>query len=215
MELIISFIVVVLGIFAAALSRQLTDEFKAWTPWIIKHLVKGAVRRLAEEDRSRFEEEWLAHVNEIPGEVGKIIDALGFFYAAQRISLRISVPKRILDVLVCSTIFLLQIPVMLMIASLIKAGDGGPILIKREQKWNGQTVLLFKFRTEGLAGRRTRVGQFLLSSNLDQLPTLINILRGDMTMPSWKESYMAMPSLKESFRSIRRMLGPANHRPRR
>jgi hypothetical protein len=36
MELIISFIVVVLGIFAAALSRQLTDEFKAWTPWIIK-----------------------------------------------------------------------------------------------------------------------------------------------------------------------------------
>jgi hypothetical protein len=143
MELIISFIVVGLGIFAAALSRQLTDEFKAWTPWIIKHLVKGAVRRLAEQDRSRFEEEWLAHVNEIPGEVGKIIDALGFFYAAQRISLRISVPKR----------------------------------IKREQKWNGQTVLLFKFRTEGLAGRRTRVGQFLLSSNLDQLPTLINILR--------------------------------------
>jgi hypothetical protein len=63
MELIISVVIVaVVGIFAAALSRQLADQFEAWTQWIIHHLVNRAVRRFADEERSRFEEEWLAHV---------------------------------------------------------------------------------------------------------------------------------------------------------
>jgi hypothetical protein len=58
MEVIIGvMIVAVVGIFfGAVLSRQLTDEFEAWTQWIINHLVNRAVRRFAEEKRSRFEE---------------------------------------------------------------------------------------------------------------------------------------------------------------
>ena len=58
MELmIIGVIVAVVAIFAVALSRELTDGFEAWTQWIIDHLVNRAVRRFAEEERSRFEEE--------------------------------------------------------------------------------------------------------------------------------------------------------------
>src|SRR6266851_8947551 len=136
MELIMGFIVAVLGILAAVLSRQLTDEFKAWTPSIIKHLVNRAVRRLPEEERSRFEEEWLAHVNELPGEVAKIIAALGFLSAARRMSLRISVAKRVLDVGVSIILLLWMAPVMLPIALIIKVQDGGPISIKRDQKLN-------------------------------------------------------------------------------
>lgn len=189
MELIIGFIVVVLGIFAAALSRQFTDEFKAWTPWIIKHLVNRATRTLPEEERNRFEEEWLAHVNELPGEFGKIIAALGFLSAAQRISLRISIPKRILDIGVCIVLLVFLAPMMLMVAILIMAHDGGPILIKREQNWNSRTVSVFKFRTEDIAGRRTLVGQFLKITDIAEIPTLINVFCGDIPMPSWKESF--------------------------
>ena len=195
MELIMGFIVAVLGILAAVLSRQLTDEFKAWTPSIIKHLVNRAVRRLPEEERSRFEEEWLAHVNELPGEVAKIIAALGFLSAARRMSLRISVAKRVLDVGVSIILLLWMAPVMLPIALIIKVQDGGPISIKRDQKLNGKTVAVFKFRTEDIAGRRTPFGQFLKRRNLDELPTLLNVVYGDMTMPGLKEWFRIVRSI--------------------
>jgi hypothetical protein len=42
MELIIGFGLGVLGIIAAAASRQLADEFKAWTPWIIEQWPRSA-----------------------------------------------------------------------------------------------------------------------------------------------------------------------------
>ena len=98
MELIIGFGLGVLGIIAAAASRQLADEFKAWTPWIIERLVKHAVRTLPEAWRDRFEEEWLSHIRETPGEVGKIMAAFGFLFAARQMSSPIIFPKRCLDV---------------------------------------------------------------------------------------------------------------------
>jgi hypothetical protein len=183
MELIVGvMIVAVVGIFAAALSRQLTDEFEAWTQWIINHLVNRAVRRFAEEERSRFEEEWLAHVNELPGKIDKIIAALGFLSNARRISPAISVAKRFSDVGASIFLLFLCAPTMLWIAILIKMQDRGPILTKREQKWNGKTVSAFTFRTEGFTGRCTPIGRILRHLKLDEVPTLINVLRGDMTM---------------------------------
>jgi hypothetical protein len=76
----------VLGIFGAAISRQLTDEFEAWTPWLVNYLIQRALRQLPENQRKRREEEWLSHVDEIPGEVGKLIDALDFLRASWKIS---------------------------------------------------------------------------------------------------------------------------------
>jgi Bacterial sugar transferase len=185
--MIIGVIVTVVGIFAAALSRQLTDEFEAWTQWIIKHLVNRAVRTLAEEERSRFEEEWLAHLNELPGKVDKIAAALGFLSNARRISSAITVAKRILDAGVSTLLLLYFAPMLLAVAILIKMQDSGPILTTREQKWNGKTVSAFKFRTEDITGRCTPVGRFLRKVRIDEIPTLINVLRGDMTMPSVKD----------------------------
>jgi hypothetical protein len=182
MELIIVVIVAVVGIFAAALSRQLTDEFEAWTQWIINRLVKRALRALAEEERSRFEEEWLAHVNELPGKVDKIIAALGFLPNARRISSGISVAKRILDAGASVFLLFLCAPLLLMTAMLITVQDGWPVLTKREEKWNGKTVSAFKFRTEDITGRCTPMGRILRDLNIDKVPTLINVLRGDMTM---------------------------------
>src|ERR1700751_4821393 len=98
MELILGVILGVLGIIAAAVSRQLTDEFKAWTPWITRRLIRRAARRLPDEQRDRFEEEWLSHLNEIPGEVGKVIAALGFVRASRRMSPGVTAIKRVSDI---------------------------------------------------------------------------------------------------------------------
>jgi hypothetical protein len=81
-ELIGWLFLAVLGIFGAAASRQLTDEFKAWTPWLIDRLVRRAVRQLPENQRERFSEEWHSHVTEVPGDVGKLIVAFGFLSAS-------------------------------------------------------------------------------------------------------------------------------------
>jgi phage terminase Nu1 subunit (DNA packaging protein) len=73
MELIKMFLLGALGILAAAAARLLADEFKAWAPWIIERLIRRAVRELPQNLRERYEEEWQSHVDEIPGDIGKVI----------------------------------------------------------------------------------------------------------------------------------------------
>jgi hypothetical protein len=76
--------------------RQLADEFKAWTPRLIKYFIQRAVRRLPESQRKRFTEEWQSHVDEIPGEVGKLIVAFGFLRASSEISRGLTNAERLL-----------------------------------------------------------------------------------------------------------------------
>ncbi len=72
----------VVSIFVAALSRIAVEEITAWTPSFIRSLIRFAVERLPKNKRERFEEEWQSHVNEVPGQVGKLLVALGFLIAA-------------------------------------------------------------------------------------------------------------------------------------
>ena len=185
MELIFGFVHAVLGVIAAAVSRQLADEFKAWTPWIIGRLVKRAVRKLPEDCRDRFEEEWLSHIHETPGEVGKLTAALGFLFAARRMSSPVIIPERIFDILFALPSLIMLAPVCLLSAMAIKLEDGGPIFVTRTGKSpNGRRVSLFEFRTIplGATAGHTRVGRFLQSAGFDQFPCLINVLRGDATL---------------------------------
>jgi hypothetical protein len=76
-----------MGLLGAAFSRQLTDEFKAWTPWFIERAVRLAIDRLPQELRERFGEEWRSVINDTPGEIGKILVAFGLRLAAAQISM--------------------------------------------------------------------------------------------------------------------------------
>jgi len=185
MELIIGFMLAVLGIIAAAISRQLADELKAWTPSIVKRLVKRAVCKLPEEQRDRFGEEWLSHVYETPGEVGKLAAALGFLLAARRMSSPISIPRRFFDILTALVSLFLVARMFLFIAAAIKMEDGSPIFVARAITGpNGRRTSLFKFRTVSVRATSecTLVGQFLRRYKLDELPQLINVVRGDLTL---------------------------------
>jgi hypothetical protein len=84
------------GILATAVSRQLADEFKAWTPRLIKYFIQRAVRQLPESQRKRFTEEWQSHVDEIPGEVGKLIVAFGFLRASSKMSRGLTDAERLI-----------------------------------------------------------------------------------------------------------------------
>lgn len=76
----------VAGILGAVVSKLLADDFKTWTPRIVEYLVGRAVRSLPEQEQARREEEWKAHIDETPGEIVKIVTALGFQIASWKVS---------------------------------------------------------------------------------------------------------------------------------
>jgi lipopolysaccharide/colanic/teichoic acid biosynthesis glycosyltransferase len=104
--------------------------------------------------------------------------------------------KRPLDILISSIMLLLSAPVSIFIAIVIKLEDGGPVFY-RQQRWGrfGNKFMVLKFRTmipdadkkfglkqaEVNDQRITRVGCILRATGLDELPQIINILRGEMS----------------------------------
>ena len=104
--------------------------------------------------------------------------------------------KRGFDFITSTIGFLLISPILLIIAVLIKITSKGPILFK--QKRVGKNALVFnilKFRTMvvdaeklgrqitvGNDSRITKVGIFLRKYKLDELPQLINVIKGDMSL---------------------------------
>ena len=77
----------IVSVLTAALSRTVAEEIEAWSPSIIRGLIKLAVGWLPENQRERFEEEWQSHVSEVPGKVGKLLVAAGFLIAAHNMAL--------------------------------------------------------------------------------------------------------------------------------
>src|SRR5437870_1147273 len=104
--------------------------------------------------------------------------------------------KRSCDVVVSSLGLLLLSPFLAIIAALIKIDSPGSVFFRQERIGQGlRTFSIYKFRTmvvdaSKLGGpltigddpRITRVGRILRKSKIDELPQLINVLRGEMTL---------------------------------
>ena len=111
-----------------------------------------------------------------------------------------SMVKRVMDVLVSASLLavLTVIPVLPLLALLVRLRGGkGPVLLRQERMTlDGKTFQIFKFRTmvdeaEKDTGpvfatsddpRRTPIGAWLRKHNLDELPQLLNVLLGDMSL---------------------------------
>ena len=103
--------------------------------------------------------------------------------------------KRLFDLCGSLVLTVLLSPVMLVIAILIKAEDGGPVFFRQERVTTyGRVFRIFKFRTmivdadkkgplvTGKADSRiTKVGNKLRHLRLDELPQVLNIVTGDMS----------------------------------
>lgn len=102
--------------------------------------------------------------------------------------------KRVFDFSVSLIAFIILIPLLLIISVLIRIKLGGPIIFKqRRPGLNEKIFTLYKFRTmtdktdkEGVllpdSERLTMFGKFLRSTSIDELPGLINIIKGDMSI---------------------------------
>ncbi len=135
------------------------------------------------------------------------------------LSLEQRIIKRIFDIVVSIVGVVALSPVMLLIALAIKIDDGGKILYKQKRLTiDAREFYVYKFRSmiadaekDGVPrlatdkdSRVTRVGKFLRKCRLDELPQLINILKGDMSIvgprperPELTEKYeREMPEFK-------------------
>jgi sugar transferase EpsL len=104
------------------------------------------------------------------------------------------VQKRVLDVVVSAASLVVLSPLLLVIALVVRLCMGSPVLFKQVRPGRGGAPFeLLKFRTmtdrrgpdgELLADaeRITPVGRFLRRTSLDELPELINVLRGEMSL---------------------------------
>jgi undecaprenyl-phosphate glucose phosphotransferase len=105
--------------------------------------------------------------------------------------------KAIEDYTIAALLVILLSPLFALIAIGVKASSRGPVVYRQERvTWNGRRFMMYKFRTmsvdaEELSGpvwstrgepRATRFGAFLRQFSLDELPQLVNVLRGDMSL---------------------------------
>jgi O-antigen biosynthesis protein WbqP len=105
--------------------------------------------------------------------------------------------KRSLDILFTLLILLPALPVALVVALVIKLNDRGPIFFKHERYGRHKVPFtIYKFRTMVVSAPRnsptnslinansyiTRPGRIIRKLSLDELPQLINVLKGDMTI---------------------------------
>lgn len=105
-----------------------------------------------------------------------------------------AVGKRILDLLLTFLVLVLLLPVLCVVASMVHWDIGRPILFRQKRPGkDGFPFILYKFRTmsndkdkNGILlsddQRLTRLGKLLRSTSIDELPELLNVLKGDMSL---------------------------------
>ena len=110
--------------------------------------------------------------------------------AHPQVSLRL---KRAFDIAVSVAVLGVAAPILLVIAGLVKLTSRGPVLYRQERVGqHGRSITIYKFRsmTESRNGDRewtadarvTKVGGWLRRLNLDELPQLLSVIRGDMSL---------------------------------
>lgn len=102
--------------------------------------------------------------------------------------------KRLLDLILSCIALICLSPILLIVAILVRVKLGSPVIFKQKRPGKYEKIFtLYKFRTmtdkkdeKGNllpdSQRLTKFGKFLRSTSLDELPELINIIKGDMSI---------------------------------
>jgi polysaccharide biosynthesis protein PslA len=114
-----------------------------------------------------------------------------------RIEPAASLSKRVFDIVVAGSALLFFAPLLITVAIAIKSTSSGPVLfVQRRYGYRNRSFKIYKFRTmrtdagdvrgvkQTVQGdsRVTAIGRILRKTSLDEIPQLLNVLRGDMSL---------------------------------
>jgi hypothetical protein len=156
------------ALFLAVVGPFMADEVKTWSVWLHKKMRHMAVAKLPPESRERYEEEWESGLDEIPGEIFKLVYSIGLLRAA--VGIRNAVPKssvrfeslfsrlkRLFDIGFSGIILFLLSPMLLAISIAIKLDSDGPIFYASQFRGKkGRVFHLLKFRTIACGAEKQR-----------------------------------------------------------
>ena len=128
--------------------------------------------------------------------------------------------KRLIDLLGSLTGLIILLPVFVIISILIKLTSKGPIFFTQERLGkNGKIFKIIKFRTMVVNAEKmgdriavkneddpriTKVGKFLRATSLDELPQLLNVLKGDMSLVGPRPSVPYHPYKYEDYNNFQK-----------
>lgn len=128
------------------------------------------------------------------------------------------VVKRISDIVFAGLLLVMASPVLLITALLIKATSKGPVFfLQRRHGFNNQIIRVWKFRSmyddptaaEKISSqtitddpRVTPIGRFIRQTSIDELPQLLNVLKGEMSIVGPRPHAVGMASEETSVHSI-------------
>jgi len=122
--------------------------------------------------------------------------------------------KRIMDVSISTIIGILSLPFYLIVYALIKNDDGGKIFFTQERiGQNNKKIIIYKFRTMTSHGdsKITRIGKYLRSLRIDELPQIWNVLKGDLSLigprPEMTE-FVELYNEQVPFYNVRHLIKP-------
>lgn len=168
-------------------------------------------------------EDWLSDTLARPRVLGNSIPA--FEIRSAPLSLLERAMKRGLDISVAGLSLLMLSPLMLMVALLVRLESPGPILFRqRRLGFNGREFRILKFRSMTVTEdgdkivqasrddkRVTRVGAIIRATSVDELPQLINVLAGEMSLVGPRPHAVAHDNTYEDIiadYSLRRHMKP-------
>lgn len=128
--------------------------------------------------------------------------------------------KRAFDLIVAIVAILLAWPLMAVVAVLVRVNLGTPVLFRQQRPGlDAKPFYVYKFRTMLLAcdangvqlpdeKRMTRFGSFLRRSSLDELPQLINVLKGELSLVGPRPLLMEYLPLYNAEQARRHLVRP-------
>jgi exopolysaccharide biosynthesis polyprenyl glycosylphosphotransferase len=159
---------------------------------MIEPLLECKVRGMRILGSTAFQEDYLGRVDLNTVTISDLL--LGQGFNSNQLS---SAVKRFFDIVIAVCMLVLTLPLMALTALAIKADSPGPAIYRQQRIGQfDKPFVLFKFRSmtvDAEAGgsprwaqkqdpRVTRIGRFIRATRIDELPQLVNVIRGEMSL---------------------------------
>lgn len=197
-----------LGLFGNVLAA----EIGAWCRVLAHKIICVTALKLPAKIQSRMLEEWGALLEDIPGDISKLWMAISLYRkrsalvdeCEELVDKPILPPvgkvlrftKRFVDIQVSIIGLLMLLPLFLLVSVLIKIDSPGPVIYRQVRVGlRGRPFLIWKFRTIRQDAEKacsswtlmsdpriSRIGWWLRKTCIDEIPQLLNVLKGDMSL---------------------------------